>query len=312
MVRKDGREFPAEASVSKLDLGGERAFTVILRDITERKRAADVLHASEHLARGQFEALTRTLTAMSQESEPEKLLEHVLKMIGRQLSSQSIGVWEMSADAGRVHLVANCEDGRLQLATAADMQVSPQFSLATQDHPIWTEFFQSGAYSVIGDIAADSVRVRIADVADSPWYEWSSDTVMNKTSQALARRLYASGFVTTLSVPMVVAGKVTGLMSIRFEQKRIFHAEEIALTRALAHQAMLAIQLIRLSQQSRHAAVVAERARTRASSTRFLNSARTRFASNCVMTGAVSRRPDGTMDSACWACGSASEKWEDK
>lgn len=37
-LRKGGEEFPAEASISRLDLDGERIYSVVMRDATERRR----------------------------------------------------------------------------------------------------------------------------------------------------------------------------------------------------------------------------------------------------------------------------------
>jgi PAS domain S-box-containing protein len=44
--RKNGLEFPAEATISKVELPGETTLTVILRDITERKKVQDSLKDS--------------------------------------------------------------------------------------------------------------------------------------------------------------------------------------------------------------------------------------------------------------------------
>jgi two-component system, cell cycle sensor histidine kinase and response regulator CckA len=53
--RKDGATFPAEVSVSGFSDGGDRFFSVILRDVSERKRAEESLIEAEARYRGIFE-----------------------------------------------------------------------------------------------------------------------------------------------------------------------------------------------------------------------------------------------------------------
>jgi PAS domain S-box-containing protein len=54
-LRADGTEFPLEASISQIETGGERLFTVIIRDITERRKAEQDLRESEERYRRFFE-----------------------------------------------------------------------------------------------------------------------------------------------------------------------------------------------------------------------------------------------------------------
>jgi PAS domain S-box-containing protein len=69
-LRADGEEFPIEASISQIMVGGERLFTVILRDVTERQKAEEVLRRSNE----ELEQLVRQRTAKLQELVGE--LEH--------------------------------------------------------------------------------------------------------------------------------------------------------------------------------------------------------------------------------------------
>jgi len=56
-LRADGSEFPAEASVSKLQMDGEAILTVMLHDVTERKRAeAELIAAKERAEQALIQA----------------------------------------------------------------------------------------------------------------------------------------------------------------------------------------------------------------------------------------------------------------
>jgi PAS domain S-box-containing protein len=46
-LRADGEEFPIEASISQVEVNGQKLFTVIIRDITEKKKAEESLISSE-------------------------------------------------------------------------------------------------------------------------------------------------------------------------------------------------------------------------------------------------------------------------
>src|SRR5690606_40076541 len=70
---KNGSVFPAELTVSEMEIGGERKFTGIIRDISERKWAETALRESE----ARFRAMAETVPDILFTSDANGCIEYV-------------------------------------------------------------------------------------------------------------------------------------------------------------------------------------------------------------------------------------------
>jgi signal transduction histidine kinase len=201
----------------------------------QRKRAEEALRASEQLARGQVEALTYSLDVLATAPAPDKFLGQMLSTMGRLLAAQSVILWLLD------------ESDSLILRAWAE---GTNFAKADSEHPFvknplsWKEdrglreLFFSGAPVVCEDLEHD------ADV-----------------SPELREYLKSGGTKKFLRIPTLVGGRVRGFIGIRHGERPSYRPEEIELAQALAHQAMLAIQLNEFAEKSRQSAILEERNR---------------------------------------------------
>ena len=116
--RKDGSEFPAEASVSKVQVEGRWIFTAVLRDLTERKRVererAELLDR-ERAARERAEAAEqRALQAL-------RMREEILGVVSHDLRNplSAIGMCARALD-GAVSLESPAREAVRTIEQAAD------------------------------------------------------------------------------------------------------------------------------------------------------------------------------------------------
>lgn len=217
-VRKDGREFPAEASISRLDTPDGRIFTVVLRDVTERKKA-------EHTQR--FLADASTVLARS--------LDYRATMAGlARLALPDLADWcviDVVDDDGLSRIETAHSDAALE-GTVQQLKAYPPGP--GRPHPALT-VLETGEAELIETVSDSFLDAIAADDRHRSLFE-------------------ELGMASLLVVPLVARERALGALTlVSSDPARPFLAEDRVLAEELGRRAALAVDNARLYQEAREA-----------------------------------------------------------
>jgi PAS domain S-box-containing protein len=213
-LRADGTEFPIEASISQVEAGGQRLYTVILRDITERKQAET--ETFRHLA--ELEALYENGLAISRLMEPSEIGNRIIETIESYLSWHHVTIRLRPAESDDLELIAfSVSDQKGEEEPDIRQQFNGHISKVGQGLSGWV--VQTGLPIYTGNVHAHSQYV---------------DTY--------------EGMMSGMYVPLKIGERVIGCISVESAIADAFSAQDERLLATIANQAAAAFESARLYQ----------------------------------------------------------------
>lgn len=208
-LRKSGEEFPAEAAISHLEDKGQRVYSVVLRDVTDRRRA----HETQQFLAEAGEVLASSLG-------PDATLRNVARLAVPRL-----------ADAC---LVQGFHGGSFQGIAVAHVDPERAVDLERKrlEHPI----DPSGRHPV-----AEAIRTLKTIV-------WSSDEGSSEARDRALPELtdiFNEAPTGSIIIPLVARDQLLGVMSL-FRENGSYDDNDLFLTEELGRRAALAIDNARL------------------------------------------------------------------
>jgi PAS domain S-box-containing protein len=203
-------------------------------DITDLRIAQQALLQAEQQRAAQLVkaniTLKKTLDVLATEPQLDRALGHVLQVTSEQIGSSSAALWlyHPDIDQFRIHLVYL--EGRIIAAI-------PETTHLLTGH--WIR-----GQNLSGDLMLKQhIRDRAPVIYDVDHYA--------EMPPGVRRFMNQLGVKTLLGIPLLLGSEIVGSFTIRFRDRPELQAEDLELTQALAHQATLAIQLLRMAEAAK-------------------------------------------------------------
>ncbi len=222
--RKNGEEFPADATISKLEVGGEHIMRVALRDITEQKR----IESEQRFLAEVGSVLASTL-------DYEDTLRNIMRLAVRDL-----------ADFCRVDVVE--EDGRIRelkmmSRDASKAWICDLFKQTPRDRS--RPYFIRSVIQNKRPLLLERVSTEMISAFPA--------------SEEDLRALRAADFKSLIAVPLLVRGKLVGVIAfMSCSVSGLYGPADVRLAEELAQRAAFSIENARLFDEARRAVKIRE------------------------------------------------------